>query len=117
MATDDTELSDFFARYLSTFRLAGAAPVKRRKTAEAAIAARLAKGARLFPTASVRLTYLEDPAGARLYGHGEALTVTRQAAIACSAVAGIDTSWWTAASPADRDSVRAALDQGWLGFE
>jgi len=114
----DAELSEFFARYLSTFRLAGSELSKPRRSSETTIAARLAKGAALRADAGVRLTFIDaSDATALLFGHGESLACTRAAARACTGVKPISSHWWASATDDDKAGVRAALSRGWLRFE
>lgn len=116
MNADDAELADFFGRFLSTYRLADAPPRKARAITEGAIATRLHKGRALVPSASVRMNFIEHAEGARLHGAGEALSVTRAAASACTRGVAIDAAWWDAASGADHAGVRAVVERGWLVF-
>ena len=116
LTADDAELANFFGRFLSTYRLADTAPRKVRAVTESAIAARLHKGRALMPSPSVRLSFIEHPEGARLFGAGESLDLTRAAASACTRGRPIDAAWWDMASAADHAGVRAVVERGWVVF-
>ena len=117
LVMSDSELGEFFGRYLSTYRVADRSQRKPRSIVETAIAARLSKGRKLMPAAGIRLNFVEQAEGACLHGAGESLAVTRNVAVACTRGTPISATWWISASAADHSGVCAAIERGWLVFE
>jgi 50S ribosomal protein L16 3-hydroxylase len=110
---DDAALADWFGRFLSVYR-AAEQPQPRRISA-AQLAQRLARGAALSVSQSVRLNYSRDGDVARLHGGGDAVTMSADLARRlCAADAAIDQAGWAALAEADRAAVLDLVRRGWL---
>lgn len=110
---DDTALADWFGRFLSVYRAAEQPQPKR--ISETQLAQRLARGATLSVSQSVRLNYSRDGDGARLHGGGDAVAMSVDLARRlCDPDASIDQIVWTALAEADRAALLDLARRGWL---
>lgn len=110
---DDTALADWFGRFLSVYRAAEQPQPRRISLAQ--LEQRLARGAVLSVSQSVRLNYSRDGDSARLHGGGDAVTMSLGLARQlCAADAAIDQAAWAALAEADRAAVLDLVRRGWL---
>ncbi len=113
LTMDDVALGDWFGRFLSVYR--AAEQPQPRRVSEAQLVKRLARGATLSVSQSVRLNYSRDGDVARLHGGGDAVTVSAELARQlCAADAAIDQASWAALAQADRAAVLDLVRRGWL---
>jgi len=113
LTMDDVALGDWFGRFLSVYR--AAEQPQPRRTSLAQLEQRLARGAVLTVSQSVRLNYSRDGASARLHGGGDAVTMSLElAGQLCQADAAIDQAGWATLAEADRAAVLDLVRRGWL---
>ncbi|GMU44550.1 MAG: cupin domain-containing protein [Xanthomonadales bacterium] len=115
LALDDATLADWFGRFMSVYRTATLP--RRRRIHASVIVERLARGATLVSSQSVRLNWSRAGKGARL--HANAQTLAIDAALAsrlCAADARIDGGQFAKLTEVDRDALVECVRRGWLEF-
>lgn len=115
IALDDAAMADWFGRFLSLYR--AAERPKPRRISAAQVEMRLAQGAVLSATASVRLNYSREGDGAALHGNGETVRTSMALAQACTGLqVAIDSEQWAAFAETERATIVDLARRGWLGF-
>ena len=110
---DDVALADWFGRFLSVYR--AAEQPRPRRISPAQLAQRLARGAALCVSQSVRLNYSRDGDAARLHGGGDAVRMSVELARRlCQPDATVDQSAWAALGEGDRTALLDLVRRGWL---
>lgn len=111
---DVASLRRWFGRMLSTWRQAHAPDAPGRKIGEAALAKRLADGARLHLDPQVRPVWYREGDRTTLWLQGRALSLREPLAVRLCAGEPLSAADWTALDPAEREALREAVHEGCL---
>lgn len=111
---DAASLRRCFGRMLSTWRQASTPETPARRIGEAALARRLAAGARLRLDPRVRPVWYREDGAATLWLQGRALRLCEDLAERLCGGEPLSAADWAALEPAEREALREAIHEGCL---